>query len=80
MSNFEFNILMKSTNELSTTKGNAESQIVQIILEKGIIGLIIFILFLVKIFNRNSIISLENILLVGVCIYSIFVTLQFSTG
>lgn len=77
MSNFEFSILMKSTNQLSTSKGNAESQIIQIILEKGIIGLTIFFVFLIKIFNRNSIISLENILLVGVCIYSIFVTLQF---
>ena len=77
MSNFEFDIKMNSSKKISTSKGNAESQIIQIILEKGIIGSTIFLVFLVKIFNRNLIISLENILLVGVCIYSIFVTLQF---
>ena len=70
-------IIMRSTGITTYSKGNAESQIVQIILEKGIVGLIIFSIFFLKIFNRNIIISLENILLIGVCIYSIFVTLQF---
>ncbi len=77
MSNFEFTISMNSTDITSITKGNAESQIIQIILEKGIIGLSVFFVFFFKIFNRNLIISFENILLIGVCIYSIFVTLQF---
>ncbi len=77
LSNFEFKIFMESTKEVKISRGNAESQINQIVLEKGIFGLLLFLTFFYKLFNTNKIISLENTILSAILIYSLFVTLQF---
>lgn len=59
------------------SQGNAESQINQIILEKGMIGLLIFIIIFVNTFRFDKLFTLGNLLLLTVTFYSIFVTMQW---
>jgi hypothetical protein len=77
LSNFEFKIVMKSTNDNNLSRGNAESQFNQILLEKGFIGLILWMVLFKILFNSKKLISAENIILLGLMTYCVFVTLQF---
>ena len=74
VSNFEFKLNNLNGNTIS--RGNAESQFLQIILEKGFVVFFLFLFLFYKAFNKVNIISYGNLVLVGVISFSLFVTLQ----